>query len=267
MTLTIATIQANLLWEDKVSNLTKFREKIDQLSDDVELVILPEMFTTGFTMSPNALAEDANGSTISWMKKLSREKNIVIAGSIIAEENNQYYNRLICMLPSGNYGIYDKRHLFSFAGEQNYFKAGNKRLIASLKGWKINLQICYDLRFPVWARQQAKLNEEGLMSPEYDILVYVANWPEARIHAWRTLLCARAIENLCYVIGVNRVGNDGNNIHYCGSSMVIDPLGQVLYHGADDEETCELSLDKEDLENIRKKYAFLQDADHFNLSI
>jgi predicted amidohydrolase len=216
-------------------------------------------------MSPKALAESAEGDTIAWMKKLSQKRNIVIVGSIIAKENDAYYNRLICMLPTGSYGIYDKRHLFSFAGEGNLYSPGDKRLIASIKGWKINLQICYDLRFPVWARQQTKENEAGEKIPEYDILIYVANWPERRVHAWRTLLCARAIENQCYVIGVNRVGNDGNGIYHNGSTMIIGPLGEVLYHAADEEDICELTLDKEELKNIRSKFSFLKDGDEFSI--
>ena len=263
--LTVATIQADLAWEDKATNLEKFQEKIEALSPEVELVILPEMFTTGFSMSPQGLAESADGDTIAWMKKLSQHKNIVIVGSIIAKENDAYYNRLICMLPTGSYGIYDKRHLFSFAGEGNQYSSGSKRLIASLKGWKINLQICYDLRFPVWARQQMKAGKADDIIPEYDILVYVANWPERRIHAWRTLLCARAIENQCYVIGVNRVGKDGNDIYHNGSSMIIGPLGQVLYHAEDREDVCEITLSKEELNDIRGKFSFLKDGDDFSI--
>ena len=263
--LTVATIQADLVWEDKAANLDRFREKIEALSSEVELVILPEMFTTGFSMSPQTLAETADGETIAWMKQLSQDRNIVIVGSMIAKENDSYFNRLICMLPTGSYGIYDKRHLFSFAGEENHYSAGNKRLIASMKGWKINLQICYDLRFPVWARQQMKVSETEEIIPEYDMLVYVANWPERRVHAWRTLLCARAMENQCYVIGVNRVGNDGNGIYHNGSTMIIGPLGEVLYHAVDEEDICEMTLSKEELKDIRNKFSFLKDGDDFNI--
>ena len=263
--LTVATIQADLVWEDKAANLDRFQEKIEALSSEVELVILPEMFTTGFSMSPQTLAETADGETIAWMKQLSQDRNIVIVGSMIAKENDAYFNRLICMLPTGSYGIYDKRHLFSFAGEENHYSAGNKRLIASIKGWKINLQICYDLRFPVWARQQVKVSEKEEIVPEYDMLVYVANWPERRIHAWRTLLCARAIENQSYVIGVNRVGNDGNGIYHNGSTMIIGPLGEVLYHAVDKEDICEMTLSKEELKDIRNKFSFLKDGDDFNI--
>lgn len=263
--LTVATIQADLVWEDKAANLDRFREKIEALSSEVELVILPEMFTTGFSMSPQTLAETADGETIAWMKQLSQDRNIVIVGSMIAKENDSYFNRLICMLPTGSYGIYDKRHLFSFAGEENHYSAGNKRLIASIKGWKINLQICYDLRFPVWARQQMKVSETEEIIPEYDMLVYVANWPERRVNAWRTLLCARAMENQCYVIGVNRVGNDGNGIYHNGSTMIIGPLGEVLYHAVDEEDICEMTLSKEELKDIRNKFSFLKDGDDFNI--
>lgn len=263
--LTVATIQADLVWEDKAANLDRFREKIEALSSEVELVILPEMFTTGFSMSPQTLAETADGETIAWMKQLSQDRNIVIVGSMIAKENDSYFNRLICMLPTGSYGIYDKRHLFSFAGEENHYSAGSKRLIASIKGWKINLQICYDLRFPVWARQQMKVSETEEIIPEYDMLVYVANWPERRVNAWRTLLCARAMENQCYVIGVNRVGNDGNGIYHNGSTMIIGPLGEVLYHAVDEEDICEMTLSKEELKDIRNKFSFLKDGDDFNI--
>ena len=263
--LTVATIQADLVWEDKAANLDRFQEKIEALSSEVELVILPEMFTTGFSMSPQTLAETADGETIAWMKQLSQDRNIVIVGSMIAKENDAYFNRLICMLPTGSYGIYDKRHLFSFAGEENHYSAGNKRLIASIKGWKLNLQICYDLRFPVWARQQVKVSEKEEIVPEYDMLVYVANWPERRIHAWRTLLCARAMENQSYVIGVNRVGNDGNGIYHNGSTMIIGPLGEVLYHAVDKEDICEMTLSKEELKDIRNKFSFLKDGDDFNI--
>lgn len=162
------------------------------------------------------------------------------------------------MLPNGQYSYYDKRHLFAFAGEDGHYTAGNKRLIAQVKGWKINLQICFDLRFPVWARQQTNGGEA-----EYDILLYVANWPERRNHAWKTLLAARAIENQCYVVGVNRVGNDGNNIYHSGDSMVINPLGEILYTKANEEDIYTIVLEKEPLETIRKQIPFLKDADGF----
>lgn len=233
-------------------------EKISNIKERTEVVVLPEMFSTGFSMKPEQLAETMEGEAVQWMKRVATEKKIILTGSVIIKEKENYYNRLIWMLPNGQYGVYDKRHRFAFAGEDKHYTAGNKRLIASVKGWKINLQVCYDLRFPVWARQQSQ--PDGL---EYDILIYVANWPERRSHAWKTLLQARAIENQCYVIGVNRVGNDGNAIYHSGDSMIIDPMGEVLYHKKDEEDVFTISLDKKHLETIREKLPFLRDADGF----
>lgn len=235
-------------------------QKIAAIEQKTELVILPEMFNTGFSMRPEALAENMEGESVAWMKRVSRENSIVLTGSLMIEEAGNYYNRLVWMLPNGQYGHYDKRHLFAFGEEDKHYTAGNKRLIASVKGWKINLQVCYDLRFPVWARQQ---NRDT--TSEYDLLIYVANWPERRSHAWKTLLCARAIENQCYVAGVNRVGNDGNNVYHSGNSLVIDPLGQVLYHMADDEDVNTITLQKEMLDEVRTKFPFWKDADSFNI--
>jgi len=196
---------------------------------------------------------------------MSARHKVVLAGSVIIEEEGKFYNRFIWMLPNGQYGIYDKRHRFAFAGEDQFYTAGSKRMIASVKGWKINLQVCYDLRFPVWARQQLHTNDNGEPVPEYDVLIYVANWPERRSHAWKTLLCARAIENQCYVIGVNRVGKDGNDIYHSGNSMVIDPLGEVLYHMADEEDIFTITLQREHLENVRSKFPFWKDGDSFSI--
>ena len=256
--LLVTVIQTNLHWEDKKANLQMLEEKIGNIKDRTEVVVLPEMFSTGFSMKPEKLAETMEGETVQWMKRVTAERKIILTGSVIIKENDNYFNRLIWMLPNGQSGIYDKRHRFAFAGEDKHYTAGNKRLIASVKGWKINLQVCYDLRFPVWARQQSQ--SEG---PEYDVLIYVANWPERRSLAWKTLLQARAIENQCYVIGVNRVGNDGNKIYHSGDSMIIDPMGEVMYHKKDDEDVFTISLDKEHLKTIREKLPFLKDADHF----
>lgn len=260
--LTITTIQTDLVWQDKAANLQRLQQKIYAIEERTELVILPEMFSTGFTMQPRLFAETMNGETIEWMKRIAADRRIILTGSIIAAEEERFYNRLIWMLPNGEYGYYNKRHLFAFAGEDQHYTAGNKRLIASVKGWKINLQVCYDLRFPVWARQSASPEQ----TPEYDILVYVANWPERRSHAWKTLLCARAIENQCYVVGVNRVGKDGNGIYHSGNSLVIDPLGEVLYHQADAEDVFTIALEKEKLEEVRNKFPFWKDRDQFMIS-
>jgi predicted amidohydrolase len=253
--LTITLIQPDLHWENKKANLEMLEQKINSIKQKTEVVILPEMFSTGFSMKPEAFAEKMNGESIEWMKSMAASKIIIIAGSVIIEEDGKFFNRLIWMLPNGEYGVYDKRHLFAYADEHNHYTAGNKRLIAQVKGWKINLQVCYDLRFPVWARQQTE--------KEFDLLIYVANWPERRNTAWKTLLQARAIENQCYVVGVNRVGNDGNNIHYSGDSMIIDPLGEILYHKANEEDVFTYTLQKEKLDEVREKFPFWRDADPF----
>lgn len=266
--LTITTIQTSLHWEDKKANFQMLEEKIFGIKEKTELVVLPEMFSTGFSMKPELLAETMDGESVQWMKRIAAEKKVILTGSLIIEEEQHYYNRLIWMLPNGQYGVYDKRHRFAFAGEDKHYTAGHKRLIASVKGWKINLQVCYDLRFPVWARQTSSPTpspqaEKGETAPEYDILIYVANWPERRSHAWKTLLQARAIENQCYVVGVNRVGNDGNEIYHSGDSMVIDPLGEILYHKKDAEDVHTITLQKDKLDEVRTKLPFLRDADDF----
>jgi predicted amidohydrolase len=266
-TLTLTGIQTKLHWEDPAANLNMLEEKINGIKEKTELVLLPEMFSTGFSMKPAELAETMEGETVKWMKRIAAEKKIILAGSLIIEENGEYFNRLIWMLPNGQIGFYDKRHLFGYAGEDNEFTPGSKRLIASVKGWKINLLVCYDLRFPVWARQTSPPNPlsggEGASAPEYDVLVYVANWPEKRNHAWKTLLQARAIENQSYVAGINRVGNDGNGIYHSGDSMVVDPMGEILYTKAHEEDVFTITLQKNKLEEVRTKLPFWKDGDNF----
>jgi omega-amidase len=257
--LTVTTIQADPVWEDKAANLRLLDDRIDLLPEGAELVVVPEMFSTGFSMRPEMLAEGMDGPTVSWMRDITARKKIILTGSIIVEEAGQYFNRLIWMQPNGQYGYYDKRHCFAYAGEHEHYSPGGKRLITSVKGWKVLPLVCYDLRFPVWSRQMH--GEE----PEYDLLIYVANWPDRRIHAWKTLLQARAIENQAYVIGVNRVGDDGNDIHYSGDSMIVDPLGEILYQGPDREETFTHTFRKETLKGIRERFPFLKDADHFSI--
>ena len=282
--LIITIIQTNLYWEDKRANLQMLENKISSIKEKTEIVVLPEMFSTGFSMKPETLAETMEGETVLWMKRIAAEKKIILTGSVIIADAGKagagspdydadqtetvrpcYYNRLIWMLPNGQYGIYDKRHRFAFAGEDEHYTAGTKRLIASAKGWKINLQVCYDLRFPIWSRQTPPPPGEVGRGPEYDVLIYVANWPERRSTAWKTLLQARAIENQCYVVGVNRVGKDGNDINYSGDSMIIDPLGEILYNKKDDEDIFTITLDKDHLQTIRKKFPFWKDADGFQI--
>jgi predicted amidohydrolase len=254
-------IQTALHWEDPHANMQMLTQKINALQHTGGIVILPEMFSTGFSMQPEKMAQTMDGMAVNWMQETAARKKIILTGSlIIQDEHGLYRNRLIWMLPNGQYGYYDKRHCFGFAGEDKHYTPGNKRLIAAVQGWRINLQICYDLRFPVWARQQ-QTNQQ----PEYDVLVYVANWPERRNTAWKSLLTARAIENQCYVIGVNRVGNDGNNIYHSGDSMVVNPLGETLYHKAHDEDVATLHLDLDELKDLRSRFPFLKDADAFNI--
>ena len=259
-------IQTALFWEDKEANLDMLAQKIRNISAPTEIIILPEMFNTGFSMQPEKMGETMDGPTVDWMRRLSAEKKAILTGSLIIEENGKYFNRLIWMLPNGQLGFYDKRHLFAFAGEDEHYTPGNKRLIASVKGWKINLQICYDLRFPVWARQQLNdaSQQEGVIK-EYDVLLYVANWPEKRNHAWKALLTARAIENQCFTIGVNRVGVDGNKIAHSGDSMVVGPLGEILYHCAYEEDVFHILLQKEEVNKVRADFPFWKDADTFTI--
>jgi len=269
--LTVTLIQPDLKWEDKKANLEMFSGKIEAIKEKTELIILPEMFSTGFSMRPELLAEIMEGETVEWMRSTARSKKAIITGSLIIEDEGKCYNRLVWMLPSGDFGYYDKRHTFAYGEEDKHYNHGNKRLIASVKGWKINLQVCYDLRFPVWARQQKQdlvgedTNQGGSSTFEYDVLIYVANWPERRNHAWKTLLQARAIENQCFTIGVNRVGNDGNNIYHSGNSMLVDPLGTVLYHKEHEEDVFTYTLEKNTLEETRTKFPFWKDADEFML--
>lgn len=258
-TLSFSIIQTNLFWENKTANLANLAKKIMSMESYTEIIVLPEMFSTGFSMQPEIYAESMDGPTIDWMRNLAATKKAIITGSLIIKEEEKFYNRLIWMLPNGALGYYDKRHLFAYAGEDKHYTAGNKRLIASVKGWKINLQICYDLRFPVWARQ---LKGEAA---EYDVLLYVANWPEKRNHAWKTLLTARAIENQCVTIGVNRVGLDGNNVSHSGDSLIVGPLGEVLYHCAYEEDIFTITLQKEEIINARSKFPFWKDADFFQI--
>ncbi len=256
----VSAIQSRLFWEDKAANLGMFMNKINAISGS-HIIVLPEMFSTGFSMKPGELAETMDGPTIQWMKNTAAEKRVILTGSLIIEESGKYYNRMIWMLPDGTMGHYDKRHLFAYAGEDKQYEPGKRRCIASVNGWKINLVICYDLRFPVWLRQSA--TEHG--DPEYDVLIVVANWPAKRTQAWKTLLQARAIENQCYVVGVNRVGDDGHGIAHSGDSMIIGPMGEVLQHETDTEIVLTEKLDKELLYETREKLPFLRDRDRFTI--
>jgi predicted amidohydrolase len=253
--LNITLIQSELHWENVEANLAMFANKIAAFKEQTDLILLPEMFSTGFSMKPEKLAEEMNGSAIEWMKKQAKEKNAVICGSLIIKEQGKYYNRLIWMRPDGAFSVYDKRHLFRMGEENNHYSAGSSKITEEIKGWKILPLVCYDLRFPVWSRN----------SDNYDLLLYVANWPERRNHAWKSLLIARAIENQSYVLGLNRVGNDGNNIYYSGDSSVINFKGEIIFQEANNELVKSFTLKKEPLEEYRKEFPVLMDRDEFEL--
>jgi len=254
--LKIALIQSDLVWENVVQNRLNFSEKIKNISESVDIIILPEMFTTGFTMNASDVAETMNGETVNWMLSISKKSNAAIVGSIIISENYSFFNRLIFVHPSGKIDTYDKRHTFTLAGEDKVYQAGSKRLIVDYKGWKICPLVCYDLRFPVWAR-----NTEN-----YEVLIYVANWPKPRITAWDALLKARAIENMSYCIGINRVGLDASNFEYNGSSAAYDVLGKKISNITLGKEQIEiLTIEKKHIKKYREKLQFLNDQDGFNL--
>ena len=213
--LTVTLLQSDLTWQDRAANLARFDAQLDRLTDPTDLIILPEMFTTGFSMDPVALAEPVGGPTYAWMADRAARTGAVVTGSLIVTDHGRYYNRLVWMRPDGTHAAYDKHHLFTPAGEADHYAAGTARLIVELRGWRVCPLICYDLRFPVWSRNSA--------AAAYDLLVYVASWPDRRAHHWRALLTARAIENQCYVAAVNRVGQDANGHQYRGDCGVIDP--------------------------------------------
>ncbi|MCZ6694644.1 MAG: amidohydrolase [Bacteroidetes bacterium] len=259
--LDLALIQSQLHWHQIDANLAMFEEKIWKIGKPVDLIVLPEMFNTGFTMDVKPLAEVLNSKTTRWMSQMAKQTKAVVTGSFIVNQEGRFYNRLLWMKPDGNYQIYDKRHLFRMANEHHYFADGEKLLITELKGWKICPLICYDLRFPAWSRN---INNEST-NFSYDVLLYVANWPAPRVTAWDILLKARAVENLCYSIGLNRVGEDGNGISYVGHSVVVDPKGEVIKDLGDVEGIHTITLDPEPLKKYREKFPAHLDADKFKL--
>jgi omega-amidase len=255
--LKIVGIQAALVWENPEQNMAFFEEKINTLEEDLDLIVLPEMCTTGFTMHPKKVAEKMDGLSISWMQKVAKEKQTAICGSLVISTANKFYNRFVFVHPTGEIETYNKRHTFTLAGEDKVYTSGTKKIIIKYKGWKICPLICYDLRFPVWAR-----NTEN-----YDLLIYVANWPVARIKAWDTLLKARAIENMTYVIGINRTGKDGNNYTYSGNSVLLDSLGETLSSLKENEVgIVSAFFVKSEQDRIREKLGFLSDKDSFIIS-
>ena len=254
--LNIVAIQANLTWGNPEKNRLYFEQVINKLTSNTNLVVLPEMFSTGFTMKPSSVSETMNGATVSWMINMAKTHNIGIIGSMVIQENNQYFNRAIFVHPSGHLEIYDKRHLFSLAGEDRQYTPGTNRIVIQFKGWRICPFICYDLRFPVWSRN----------TDNYDVLLFMANWPIPRIDAWDTLLKARAIENMSYCIGVNRIGEDENGYQYNGHTSAYNFLGEKVASTAEGKEDvlhCEISKTK--LDEFRQKLNFLKDQDSFKI--
>lgn len=251
----IALFNTTLVWENPAENRTNFEQKINAITEEIDLIVLPKMFTSGFTMNSKKVAETMQGETVSLLIKLAKTKNCAITGSLVITENDNYYNRLLFVFPDGKIEFYDKRHLFTLAGEDIVYNSGKEKLIITYKGFKICPLICYDLRFPVFAR-----NVEN-----YDLLLYVANWPKTRVNAWDILLKARAVENMSYVIGVNRIGNDNNNLEYVGHTQAIDFLGNYLVEPQENEGVFIVEIDKEKQDETRSKLAFLNDKDEFEL--
>jgi len=254
--LKITSLQVDIAWEHPEANIYKYTEMINSISSDVDLVVLPEMFTTGFSMNPSICAEAMDGKSVAWMQEIASQKQIAIMGTLAIKENKTYYNRLVFVHPSGKIETNNKRHLFSYGGEGKVYSAGKEQLVIDYKGWKICPMICYDLRFPVWTRN----------TNDYDVLIFMANWPKPRINAWDTLLKARAIENMCYTIGVNRIGADGNQLEYIGHTQSIDMLGTVISDSVENKEmVIESTLNNEELITTRNKFQFLNDRDSFDI--
>nr|WP_315189895.1 nitrilase family protein [uncultured Flavobacterium sp.] len=251
----VALVQSSIVWENPKSNRNFYEEKINALTEQVDLIVLPEMFTTGFTMNPSVVAETMQGETVQVLRSLAKAKKCAITGSLIINEGKNFFNRLVFVFPNGELQFYDKRHLFTLAGEDKVYTSGKEKLIVDYLGWKICPLVCYDLRFPVFAR-----NTEN-----YDLLLYVANWPKPRINAWDILIKARSVENMCYTIGVNRVGLDSNNLEYIGHSQVVDYIGNSILEPQESEAVFIVELNKDKMLETRKKLGFLNDLDSFEI--
>ncbi len=265
----ITIVQSNLHWESVSNNLKMFDEKISFIKkEETDVIVLPEMFTSGFTMKAEKCFETMNGQAMEWMKEKAEQTNAAICGSLIIKENEQFFNRLIWMQPDGKMFFYNKKHLFRLSDENQVYQGGQVKLVVDYLGWKIKLLVCYDLRFPVWCRQNYFAKNEKRESEflgEFDAMIVVANWPSKRELAWKTLLQARSIENQCYVVGVNRVGDDGNKIAHSGNSSVIASLGDIIFRQADEEKIFTATLSKDELIAGRRTYQFWKDADDFEL--
>lgn len=253
--LTIAYCQMELAWHDPEKNRNAAGDMMDRLKDKTDIILLPEMFTTGFSMSPESIAEPMDGTSVLWMREQAAKRDAMLTGSIIIEDNGKFFNRMLFCFPDGKVEHYDKRHLFSYAGENAHYNPGSERKLIEFKGWRILGLVCYDLRFPVWSRN----------TDDYDLILIVANWPKARVHAWNTLLAARAIENQSYVAAVNRIGTDKNGLEYTGQSGIYDYLGQCLYCSGPDPEAVALEISMQPKHEFRQEYNFLADRDRFKV--
>lgn len=254
--LRVTTVQTSLIWEDAEANRNAFTEQLVPLKGKTDLILLPEMFSTGFSMNAEPLAETMDGPTVNWLKLMAKATESVVTGSLIIKDDGNYFNRLVWLSPNGELEYYDKRHLFTMAGEHKVYAPGSKLLITEVKGWRVCPLVCYDLRFPVWSRNTERC----------DLMFYVASWPQKRDYAWKSLLRARAIENQCFVVGVNRVGEDGNGFYYSGDSTVIPPLGdQVLYTCSGKAEVVTHVLSADLIREVRGRFPFLLDADSFKI--
>lgn len=261
--LNIAYLQADLKWEDKAANLSHFSHLMEQVRPDADLILIPETFTTGFPVDPKQFAETVDGPTMQWLREQAKTKNAVIATTFPLDINGHFFNSLVWMRPDGSYELYFKRHTFTMGGEDKLVERGNKQLIVELKGWKIKPMVCYDIRFPIWARNRYKDGQY-----EYDLAFYLANFPDSRMNVWHTLLQARAIENQAYWIGVNRVGEDANGLHYSGESQVINSRGLVISHAEPYQETVlHCTLEAEPLLRFRQKFPLGPDWDNFTINI
>ncbi|MFK7924248.1 MAG: amidohydrolase [Bacteroidia bacterium] len=259
--LKVSALQLDLIWHDAGANRAHIEALVSATQPQGSLIVLPEMFTTGFSMEPAGLAERTNGPTAIWMQQMAKKQDASLLGSMIITEGEHFYNRALLVNEQGLQAQYDKRHSFSLAGEDKVFSSGTEKVIIEVEGWKICLQICYDLRFPAYSRNIA--DEDG--NYEYDLLIYVANWPATRVQHWESLLQARAIENQSYVIGVNRVGEDGNGLYYSGSSMIVDPMGKLIAKASGGEAVLEAELSADFLSEMRGKFPFWRDADRFTI--
>lgn len=261
--LSITLIQSDIHWHKIDANLAAFEEKIWS-AEKSDIILLPEMFNTGFSMDARSMAEPMNGKTFKWLRNMASQSGAHVVGSYVVYENPNYYNRLICMEPGGDFSYYDKRHLFRMTGEDKVFSAGNKINIFEIKGWKINTLICYDLRFPVWSRNSYDPDTDSFL---YDAIIYIANWPAARVSAWDILLKARAVENICYSVGLNRIGKDGVGIDYNGHSNVAGPKGNFLEELREDEFIKRYVLSSKELLHIRNKFPSHLDFDSYQIKV